>query len=267
MCASFAYWIDKIRLNADGVITISKTVAGAVKNYFYSKDSYPKVDLCPIRHFYLGSELDLVKQGDRIGNDVKNIFDLNVHVFIVVGSIEPRKNHTFILDAFDHFWANGGKAALVVIGRQGWCNEGVLERIANHPEFGTQLYLLRRASDAELDFCYCNASCLLFASFAEGFGLPIVEAFQRGLAVMCSDIPIFREIAGGRARFFDLSSADNLTRDLEDFCQSVDLTSRKNRAPQGWIGWSESVKQLLNNVVAIRAMTLKKRRGVGRLSR
>ena len=259
MCDAFAYWFDKITLSTDGVVAISETMADSVRHYIESASGCYKAPSFPILHFYLGSELDLVKRSDGVDNNIRNIFDLGTHVFIVVGSIEPRKNHKFILDAFDRFWAKDGNATLVLIGREGWRNEDTLERIANHPRLGTQLYLLRSASDTELDFCYCNASALLFASIVEGFGLPIVEAFQRGLPVICSDIAIFREIASGRARFFDLSSADNLVRELEDFCRSVDLSSRKNRVPQKWIAWQESVEQLLNNVLAIHGITAKKR--------
>ena len=91
---------------------------------------------------------------------IRELIAVPRHVFIVVGSIEPRKNHAFILDAFERIWRAGESASLVVIGHHGWKSEAILDRIANHPELGRQLFLIRDASDTELDYVYRNASAL-----------------------------------------------------------------------------------------------------------
>jgi glycosyltransferase involved in cell wall biosynthesis len=163
---------------------------------------------------------------------------------MMVGSIEPRKNHRFVLDAFDRFWQRGGEGSLLIIGRYGWKTDDVIERIAKHRQLGHQLHILRDASDSELDYAYRNASALVIASEIEGFGLPVVEAFQRGLPVLCSDIPVFREIADGRATFFDLSDPCRLSAALQAFCDRHDLADRRARTPQRWLTWRESTEQL-----------------------
>ena len=173
----------------------------------------------------------------------------------MVGSIEPRKMHSYVLDAFDGFWASGASGALVIIGRQGWKTEEFLQRVALHPELGRQLFILRDATDAELDHCYRKSSSLVIASEIEGFGLPVVEAFQRGLPVMCSDIPVFREIADGKAVFFSLADPRNLTQALQEFCARMSLNERRERRPQGWIGWRQSAEQLVTAVIGIRRRT------------
>ena len=167
----------------------------------------------------------------------------------MVGSIEPRKNHAYVLDAFDLFWQQGGIASLVIVGRHGWKSDSLLERIAQHEQLGRQLFLLRDATDAELDHCYRNASALVIASIIEGFGLPIVEAFQRGLPVLCSDIPVFREIADGKATFFDLAHPDHLTGALEGFCRDHASQDRRMRKPQKWLNWRESTEQLISAIM------------------
>ncbi|MGO4213976.1 glycosyltransferase, partial [Terriglobus sp. YAF25] len=60
-------------------------------------------------------------------------------------------------------------------------------------------------SDAELHSLYANCECVLAPSLTEGFGLPVVEALQRGARVVCSDIPAFREMADGLCTFVPLS--------------------------------------------------------------
>ena len=59
-------------------------------------------------------------------------------------------------------------------------------------------------SDTSLEHAYSHASALVFPSYVEGFGLPLVEAMQRGLQAMGSDIPVFREIGGEFMAYFDL---------------------------------------------------------------
>jgi len=167
----------------------------------------------------------------------------------MVGTIEPRKNHAYVLDAFDSLWAHGEEATLVILGRPGWKTESFLERVADHPQLDKQLFWVRDASDAELDYAYRNASALIIASKIEGFGLPVVEAFQRGLPVLCSDIPVFREIAAGKATFFGLSHPQHLIDAVTHFCRNNDPSQRGLRQPQSWISWRESAEQLCDAIM------------------
>jgi len=79
-------------------------------------------------------------------------------------------------------------------------------------------------------------------SISEGFGLPLVEASQRGLAIMCSDIPVFHEVADDNAIFFDLDDPEDLARDLLNFVPRTSSTQR-------WITWEDSTRQLIDRVV------------------
>ena len=187
---------------------------------------------------------------DEVRPVVSDIFAGPRHVFVVVGTIEPRKNHSFILDALDRFWDHGGDASLVVIGQRSWKTDAFLNRVGNHQKLDQQLYLLRDVTDLELDFAYRNASALIIASETEGFGLPIVEAFQRGLPVLCSDIPVFREIAQGKASFFALDDPKNLTDALLAFCRARALSERERRSPEAWLTWRESTDQLFSALMS-----------------
>jgi FkbM family methyltransferase len=247
LCDAFRAWIDVHRRHADCFVGISGSVARQLADHLArTPASRPLKAAVPIRHFHLGSELDFVGHTDDVRAKVAEIFATHRHVFLMVGSIEPRKNHTFVLDAFDRFWRDGGEATLLFIGRSGWKTEEFIARVERHHGLGRQLHLLRDANDSELDYAYRNASALVIASEIEGFGLPVVEAFQRGLPVLCSDIPVFREIADGRATFFDLSDAARLTEVLRAFCASHDPAARAARAPQPWLTWRESTEQLFS---------------------
>ncbi|MDR3441146.1 glycosyltransferase family 1 protein [Telmatospirillum sp.] len=246
---AFTEWVRAHLSHTEAFVCISRSVANQLEE-FIENDPFSRsvANGVPIDHFHLGSELDFIDPKDEVRPFIGAIFEKKTPVFMMVGSIEPRKNHAYVLDAFDRLWAAGGTASLVIIGRYGWKTEDFLSRVARHEQYGKQLHLLRDATDAELDHAYRNASALVIASEIEGFGLPVVEAFQRGLPVMCSDIPVFREIADGKATFFDLADAGYLTDALQDFCRGNDESTRRVRTPQSWIGWRQSTEQLLGAV-------------------
>jgi len=245
LVACFRHWFHRAAGNIDAFVAISQSTAQQLRSYLSSQEAAGgwRTDV-PISHFYLGSELDFAVNSDEARPTIKNVFDTNRHLFLMVGSIEPRKKHDFVLDSFERFWSRGGEASLMIIGRQGWKMEAFLDRVASHPEHGQRLHLVRDATDSELDYAYRNASALIIASEIEGFGLPVVEAFQHGLPVLCSDIPVFREIAEGRATFFSLDDPGQLAATIAGFCASHDPARRSDREPQSWLTWQESTEQL-----------------------
>ncbi len=248
----FGVWAGQYFRHVDAVMGISKFTMDSVRAWLARPDiaaNNPK-DL-PMGYFHLGAELDFMPPDATARDDFKAIFAPERHVFISVGTIEPRKNVEFTFRAFDKFWKEGGKAALVVIGAYAWRTEALLEEIARHPELGRSLFLVRDASDVDLDYAYKNASALVFSSIVEGFGLPLVESFQRGLPVLCSDIPVFREVAEGRATFFSLDSPDNLTQALHRYVAGHDPASRTIHTPLHWQSWRDSVEQLVSRMLPL----------------
>lgn len=122
---------------------------------------------------------------------------LGCHPFaLMVGTIEPRKNHQLVLAAFERLWSQGEQLQLVLVGAPGWCSDALLDRIRGHAELGCRLHWFSRLQDAELHALYRGARTLVFASHDEGFGLPIVEAAYLGCPVLAADRPVLREAGG-----------------------------------------------------------------------
>ena len=111
--------------------------------------------------------------------------------FVTLGTIEPRKNHQLLLDIWPDI--NGH---LHIIGARGWLNKTVFETLDTSPMIGKTVFEHINLTDAALAEHLSSARALLFPSFAEGFGYPLVEALQMGLPVICSDLACFRELAG-----------------------------------------------------------------------
>lgn len=118
--------------------------------------------------------------------------------FVVLSTIEPRKNHLLLLEIWREMIEQMGARAprLVVIGRRGWECEQVtnfLDRCASLRGFVIEV---ARCDDAQLATWLAHARALLFPSFAEGFGLPLLEAITLGVPAIVSDLENFREFAG-----------------------------------------------------------------------
>ncbi len=137
--------------------------------------------------------------------------------FVLVGTIEPRKGHAIALAAFERLWRVGVDAKLVFIGRRGWHVDTVLARIEGHPEFGRRLFWFDGADDSDLAFAYDHCAAVLAPAYAEGFGLPLVEAARKNKPVICSDIPVFREVGGAGAIYFRVNHAQAMADAVRAF--------------------------------------------------
>jgi glycosyltransferase involved in cell wall biosynthesis len=109
---------------------------------------------------------------------------------LFVGTIEPRKGHAMLIDVWRRLVSRGLPQRhgfkLVLVGRPGWCVEDLLRQIAEEPAFeGTLLHFAGIAEDL-LAGLYRNAAFCLYPSVYEGFGLPVIEAFAHGKAVIAS---------------------------------------------------------------------------------
>ena len=118
--------------------------------------------------------------------------------FVVLGTIEPRKNHLLLLNLWRELVEHHGSAAphLVLIGRRGWECENVVDMLERCEALRDHVHEVPDCHDASLAQYLQHARALLFPSFAEGFGMPLVEALLMGTPVVASTLPVFREIAG-----------------------------------------------------------------------
>lgn len=243
LIASFKKWFSWLLVNTDGIMCISQSVANDVRDALKDQQSTkqkPWVD-----YFYLGTELDLINRDNAsVSPIVERIFQSEGATYLSVSTIEPRKNYAYTLDAFDTLWQQGEDVKLCLVGAIGWHSSDLIERIKTHPEYQKRLFLLSGLSDDDLDYCYKHAARLIFASHAEGFGLPLVEALDRGLPVLASDIPVFREIGQEHVSYFDLRDPDSLAQFIT-YGDKLDPASLSNWS---WITWQESTAQLLSNV-------------------
>ncbi|MEM7505444.1 MAG: glycosyltransferase family 1 protein [Pseudomonadota bacterium] len=115
--------------------------------------------------------------------------------FVCLGTIEPRKNHRLLLDIWQSMWDAGDTPAdLRVIGRRGWLNEDVFERLDWSDMTDRTLFEHSDMGDAETAALLTGAQALLMPSFAEGYGLPLAEALSLGTPALVSNLAALREV-------------------------------------------------------------------------
>ncbi|MBY7847280.1 glycosyltransferase family 4 protein [Vibrio fluvialis] len=167
----------------------------------------------------------------------------------MVGTIEPRKGHTQVLDAFEQLWAEGGEQTLVIVGKKGWMVDSLVERLENHLQLGKHLFLISNCSDEYLDKIYEKSKCLIAASYGEGFGLPLIEAAKHNLPIIARDIPVFREVATDNAMFFSGENAESLSQLMSDWMLFYSKNTHKRSGRMQWLTWKESAEQLIDIIL------------------
>ncbi len=142
---------------------------------------------------------DLAAQDPRL---LPPNLDLAAPYFVTLGTIEPRKNHAFLLDV----WARLPDPAprLYIVGNRGWADAALLARLDALPADGP-VKVLHGLPDGAVAALVARARALLAPSLAEGFGLPPVEAASLGTPVIATDLAVTRELIGNMAVYLPAS--------------------------------------------------------------
>ncbi|HEY1608146.1 MAG TPA: glycosyltransferase [Paraburkholderia sp.] len=173
--------------------------------------------------------------------------------FLMVGTLEPRKGHPEVLDAFERLWSAGVDVNLVIVGREGWKGlpddmrrniPATVKRLANHPQKGKRLFWLDGISDEYLDEVYRACACLISASYGEGFGLPIIEAAHHSVPLLLRDIPVFREVAGEHAVYFTSDNGEQLANAVQEWLALHERRQVPESDKISFLTWAQSASNL-----------------------
>lgn len=244
----FSHWFEVAINNADLLLAISDTVRDQLREKV-SLALRGRTELPPrIESFRLGAALDMQQADGYIRPRLRMALSerSGPAPYLMVGTVEPRKNHRTVLEAFGLLWGQGSGVRLVIVGKVGWECKDLERTIKEHPELHRRLFWFPDLTDTELHHCYKMSRAVVFASWGEGFGLPIIEGLQFGRPVIASDLPVHREVAGEFACYFNPSRAEELvsmilTLETEGSLPSTSL-SPEFRATT----WREGVTGLLS---------------------
>ncbi|MHB1809365.1 MAG: glycosyltransferase family 4 protein, partial [Solirubrobacteraceae bacterium] len=118
-------------------------------------------------------------------------------------------------------------------------DEEKLQAAVRDADLEGDVRLLGRCSDAELESLYALACCFVLPTLHEGFGLPVIEAMARSVPVLCSDIPVLREVGGSAAVYFDPRSPAAIAAGVREVLETPALAQRLREAgPKRAAGFS-----------------------------
>ena len=240
-------WMNAVLQYSDNVICISKTVANDLIDYFgsihHQRDNSLAVYVTHLGYSPLAAVSDAREQ-------IKS-FCKNGTTFLMVGTVEPRKNHLLALQAMKKLVEDRDEIVrLIIIGKDGWMNEEFKERYRQDDKIRERVLWIHDATDSELSWLYTNCDALLFPSSVEGFGLPLIEAAQFNLPILCSDIPIFREIAGEYADYFQVDSIDGLCQAIVNWLSAEEHPASKMIPSYSWQECAMEIKAIMDKNVA-----------------
>lgn len=255
---SFREWLSAT-LRQQGVLCISKAVADDLSAWIRQEN----VSLAPstrIDWFHLGADIDEAAPSKGLPDTAHRVLDelRSRTTFLMVGTVEPRKGHLQVLDAFNKLWEHGVDANLVVVGAEGWkplsheyrrSIPEIVERLRTSPERGKRLFWLEGISDEYLESIYETSDCLIAASKGEGFGLPLIEAARNKLPILARDIPVFREVASNHAFYFDGSKPEDLTGAIDEWLALYKRGEHPVSDNMPWLTWRESAAMLIERTI------------------
>ena len=251
----FSEWLNTLTATADSAICISQSVALDLQNWITTAGPQRDRPL-GINWFHLGADLvNSIPTSGLAQNAPEILHALQATPsFLMVGTIEPRKGYLQTIQAFTQLWQSGVNINLVIVGHEGWTGlpndqrqtiPQIMRQIQTHPELGKRLLWLKDVSDEYLAKLYSHSVCLIAASEGEGFGLPLIEAAQQGLPIIARDLPVFREVAGEHAFYFEGLDPPDLAQAIQAWLvQKADHQQPQSQSIP-WLTWAQSTKRVI----------------------
>lgn len=225
---AFKYFLPIILKRALHIVTVSQTTKEAIKKYYGIDDSKISV---------------ISNAADR--NTFKpDPNTAKTNSLLTIGAFYPNKNIHELLE-MHHLWQN--KYTVDVISPESPYRSR-LERFCLEAGIQSRVNFLSGVDEQMLIYKYRRARALIYPSWDEGFGLPLIEAMSTGTPVVASDIPVHREVCGDAAIYVTLGDKASWERAFAilDNDQMVSIYLNKGLERSKYFSWSRSATQLTN---------------------
>jgi glycosyltransferase involved in cell wall biosynthesis len=238
------FLVGKSGRMADHVITISNHAAKDIAQYYKISEKKISVINMPI------DDIWFEPTDNEYYKTVLNKYGLSEGYFLSVGTLQPRKNFSTLIDAYLSLPEELQKEKkLVIVGKYGWNCEDLVNRIQALQSTGRLIWLSNVCSDDDLRYIYKGASVFVFPSLYEGFGVPVVEAFASGTPVVCSNTTSLPEVSSGAALEVNPKSAGEVAQAMKFFATSPserDKHIQLGRARASQLRWKDTMQKTLD---------------------
>lgn len=243
----YNYFFPRFARKADRIVTVSE---------FSKKDISASYGVDP-------ENIDVVCNGvrKRVNHAaaeelaiIRNRYSNGHPYFLYVGALQPRKNLSGLLQAFELFKTrSGSKVKLMIVGAEMHKTTGIY-KIFEQLQFRADVIFTGRVTEDELHQIYSAALALTYLPFFEGFGMPIVEAMGAGIPVICSNTTSMPEVGGDAVLYanpHDLEEiADKMTRIAGDDLLRKEL-SEKGIKRQALFNWDITAERLWDSICRV----------------
>ena len=244
--ALFQRRFELIAQRARAVVTTCGATAERLREEFRAMDRP-----CPPIHAEpLASPLEAAGDAALVDPELASL-----PYFVAVGTWEPRKNHILLLNVWRELATRGGETPkLICVGGRGFGARQMIESLERSKTLAPHVRRVSGLSSDALRRLLANARALLAPNFAEGYGIPLVEALSVGAPVVCSDIPVFREVTQNCATFLSpLDGAGWLAavRQLAESGSSASDNARRlahSFKPPNWTEYFAGVEAFLDSL-------------------
>lgn len=247
---NFKRWIRWVAVYADSAICISGNVKLEFQTWLSVKFNLP-LGTPPVSTIVLGSNINESAPSGGIPPSAEFLLArlrTNPSV-LMVGTLEPRKGYEQALAAFELLWQkNKQSPLLVIVGRPGWKTNALQKRLRQHSQSNRRLFWLDNVSDEFLERLYATCSGVLIASYAEGFGLPLVEAALHRKPVLARKLAVFKELDIPGVSYFSTDSFLTLATDIDKWMAlpQEQNTPKVCNTVSGLPTWALAATQLLS---------------------
>ena len=247
---TFRRWLEVISEVSTGLICISQATALEVQDWLLHHPPQ-RTDSIRLESFHLGADIDQSLPSIGVPQNAQIVIQTlqAAPTLLIVSTLEPRKGHQQALQAFDLLWRAETQINLVIVGKQGWQVNRLVEKIKAHPEKDRQLFWLQSISDEYLDKIYSVSTALLSPSEGEGFGLPLIEAAQHRLPIIARDLPVYREVAGEHAFYFEGTKPIQLAEAIKTWLALYQQDKVPESSNINYLTWKQSTRQLLETIL------------------
>ena len=244
---NFIDYLGATLLYADKIIVTSQDVKDAILLRCVNMNmKIPAIDIIPLGGDFKKKE----NAEENVQNSVKEIVSKGKYL-LMVGTIEPRKNHKLLLETYQRFlrW----KINFVFAGFSGQGMDDFFAELTSDPDYNNGIWHVNNASDEDIDYLYKNAYSMVFPSYIEGYGLPIIEAFVREVPVIAADTNINHEIAGDRALFFEQDNSKELADIVIDLLENEKKYASFRERVKGYVPktWDDTVTELKKSLKGV----------------
>lgn len=236
-------WLTRNRV--DRLIATTEFVASELVTYRYAP-ARSRIDIVPLGVNERYKPIRSQESGQL--SEVKEKFKLPDNFILYVGRLNVRKNIENLLRALPLLRDKGTK--LVIVGREDW-KAPDLRELLSQPAIRERIIMPGAMTDEDLIATYSLAKLFCFPSFAEGFGLPPLEAMASGVPVIVSNTTSLPEVCGDAAVYIDPTKPESIARAIDELLGDMELYDRKRRSGlerAAQYTWAASAQALMRSI-------------------